>query len=440
MFKYDRAKVWNNIIRDLGINVASGLATKEASHPSTSVNSEQASLKIKFIIVGGGLAGLACGYALRVSGHDTVVVDQHDMQEKDPVEVAGHGVVPRDTCDAMHRIRFVLFPWMNIEVSHDKGRTSGPAGFMKFYEQIMSDLDANFLIIQHDDLRCRLLTMCLDVGVVFKRGKAVDVSKSVDGMTVTLGDGEILRGDIVHVPFPPSNSASHCIPKVVGADGHNSFLTVWMGPGSCIIGTLDSKSDTFSISICSPTYLDSADGDMYESHDLSFLSPFDLSGYDPRLQKLVQLGRGCRPTVHKVFEQEDIIALNGSIVLVGDAAHSVLVEDAVTLGTLFSHLSDPKEIPIFAEIYVELRQRRTNETRISEYQSLAQISLAPGPQQEKRDTTLPLTLDQAFEDFENCTSSELLVQAWEQYLVVFSHDAGEAVDNWWSKWGFTLKQ
>ncbi|KAJ7927138.1 hypothetical protein B0H13DRAFT_2312930 [Mycena leptocephala] len=307
--------------------------------------------------------------------------------------------------------------------------------------------------------------MCLDVGVVFKRGKAVDVSKSVDGMTVTLGDGEILRGDIV-----------------VGADGHNSFvrslvmdkvaepehvvsgvnisiptdviqndeefrslcnqneLTVWMGPGSCIIGTLDSESDTFSIPICSPTYLDSADGDMYESHDLSFLSPFDLSGYDPRLQKLIQLGRGCRPTVHKVLEQEDIIALNGSIVLVGDAAHSVLVEDAVTLGTLFSHLSDPKEIPIFAEIYVELRQRRTNETRISEYQSLAQISLAPGPQQEKRDTTLPLTLDQAFEDFESCTSSELLVQAWEQYLVVFSHDAGEAVDNWWSKWGFTLKQ
>ncbi|KAJ7927139.1 hypothetical protein B0H13DRAFT_2312931 [Mycena leptocephala] len=47
-----------------------------------SVNSEQASLKIKFIIVGGGLAGLACGYALRVSGHDMVVVDQHDMQEK----------------------------------------------------------------------------------------------------------------------------------------------------------------------------------------------------------------------------------------------------------------------------------------------------------------------------------------------------------------------
>jgi hypothetical protein len=42
MFKYDRAKVWNNIIWDLGINVAScfqgvrrGLATKEASHPST---------------------------------------------------------------------------------------------------------------------------------------------------------------------------------------------------------------------------------------------------------------------------------------------------------------------------------------------------------------------------------------------------------------------
>ncbi|KAJ7827416.1 hypothetical protein B0H13DRAFT_1917659 [Mycena leptocephala] len=43
MSKYDRAKVWNNIIRDLGMSIAScfqgvrrGLATKETNYPSTS--------------------------------------------------------------------------------------------------------------------------------------------------------------------------------------------------------------------------------------------------------------------------------------------------------------------------------------------------------------------------------------------------------------------
>jgi hypothetical protein len=96
----------------------------------------------------------------------------------------------------------------------------------------------------------------------------------------------------------------------------------------------------FNLSICSPSPSHSIDGDMYENHDFSYLRPFDLSGYDPRsvmcvilsrsltssrLQKLIRLGHGCRPTVHKVFAQEDILGLNGSIVLVGDAAHSILV-------------------------------------------------------------------------------------------------------------------
>ncbi|KAJ7879719.1 hypothetical protein B0H14DRAFT_3771440 [Mycena olivaceomarginata] len=176
-----------------------------------------------------------------------------------------------------------------------------------------------------------------------------------------------------------------------------------------------------------------------ENGDLSYLRPFDLSEYDPRLQKLIQLGRACRPTVHKLFQQEDVVGLNGSVVLVGDAAHTVLihgshnssmaVEDAVTLATLFSHLSNAKQIPVFTETYQELRQHRKNETRMSEYQSLVQITLPDGPLQEERDVTLRLTLDQAFLDFDNCKSLE---PVWEQYLVFFNHDAGEVARDWWS--------
>ncbi|KAJ7229415.1 hypothetical protein B0H12DRAFT_1147762 [Mycena haematopus] len=430
--------------------------------------SNQAPLKIKFLIVGGGLAGLTCSYALRASGHETVVIDQHGAQRKTEGCIQSPPNMTRILAKWPGMASFLLTHGTRCSgLSFRDATTSEPAGFMKFHDQIMSELEAEFLVIQHNDLRRKLYSLCLDAGVVFKDGKAIDVVKSTDGVSVELEGGEFLRGDIV-----------------VGADGHNSFVrsfvmdertepehivsgvnisipteviqnndefrslcqenefTIWMGAGSSITGTLGNKTKTFNLSICSPTSMDSFDSDMYESQDLSCLRPFDLSGYDPRLQRLLELGHGCRPTVQKVFKQDDVLGLDGSIVLVGDAAHSVLihgshnssmaVEDAVTLGTLFSHLSHPKQIPIFTETYEELRQRRTDETRISEYQSLLQISLPSGPLQEDRDAALKLTLDQTFEDFENCESSDLLIQVWEQYLVLFSHDASEAVENWWS--------
>ncbi|KAJ7082211.1 hypothetical protein B0H15DRAFT_993977 [Mycena belliarum] len=338
----------------------------------------------------------------------------------------------------------------------------------------MSDLEADFFNIQEAPLRSHLTSLCLISGVLFKHAKAVDISKLPDGtVSVVLEDGSGMRGDIV-----------------VGADGRNSFVrsfvieedtepahivtganiaistkllnedpelhslcegnqfTIWMGNNSSITGVLDVTSDTLNLGLCAPLELDgSLDGDWYERYPPSILR-FDLSGYDERLQKLIQLGHSCHPTVHKVFEQTDMVGVDSTVVLVGDAAHPVLIhgshnssmgiEDAVTLGSLFSHLASRKQIPIFLETYEELRQARTSATQASEYQSLVQISLPRGEQQEARDEALRCTLSQEFDDFDNCSGSDLLVQAWEEYLVLFSYDARDEVDNWWSKWKFTM--
>ncbi|KAJ7682455.1 hypothetical protein DFH06DRAFT_294711 [Mycena polygramma] len=439
---------------------------------SASAQVQMASVKLHFLVIGGGLAGLTTAYALRTSGHETTVVEQHDMTEKTEGCIRSPPNMTR-----------ILARWPGMRsffqsqattctgLSFRSGATSEQVGFMKFHERVMTELQAEFLVIQHDDLRRKMYTLCLDAGVAFVSGTVVELLKSDDGMVVTLQDGKRLQGDIV-----------------VGADGHNSLarslvmdeenapedvvsvaganisiptklmqkheelrslceeneFTLWMGIGSTITGTLNNDAETFNLSICSPTPLDSVDGDMYSNQDLSHLDAFTLSTYDARLQKLIKLGDSCRLTVQKVFEQKDLMGLDGSIVLVGDAAHPVLihgshnssmaVEDAVTLGALFSYLTDRKQIPILTETYEELRQRRANETRLSEYQSLVQISLPPGQLQEDRDAALQLTMDPAFDDFDNWEGS-VLVKVWEQYLVVFSHDACEAVENWWSKWG-----
>ncbi|KAK7008435.1 FAD-binding-3 domain-containing protein [Favolaschia claudopus] len=435
-----------------------------------SAQTHQASLKIKFLIIGGGISGLASAYTLSAS-------------EKLPDAPSSTILKTEGSIRSPPNMTRILTRWPGMDAFLDThatrctgvlGDTGAPVGAMKFHHEIMDELEAEFLVVQHEDLRRQLYLLCLDTGVVFIHGKAENIAKEEDGISVTLKDGRKLCGDLI-----------------VGADGHNSFarsfvmsegaevehvvsaanisiptevfekddefrslcrpnqFTIWMGTGSSLTGTFDSQCKTFNLSICSPTPLESADSDMYDNHDLSALQPFDLSGYDPRLQRLIKSGGSCRPIVHKVFKQVDVVGFDGSLVLVGDAAHSILIngshnssmaiEDAATLGTLFSHLSGRKQIPVFTETYEELRQSRTDETRISEYRSLVQISLPHGELQKLRDDSLLLTLDEAFDNFENCESSDLLVQAWEQYLVVFSHDASEAVDNWWSKWSFTIE-
>jgi hypothetical protein len=52
------------------------------------------------------------------------------------------------------------------------------------------------------------------------------------------------------------------------------------------------KTETFNLGICSPTALDSVDGDLYESHDLSYLRPFNLSDYDPKFVAFIPLVYG----------------------------------------------------------------------------------------------------------------------------------------------------
>ncbi|KAJ7076219.1 hypothetical protein C8R43DRAFT_1053367 [Mycena crocata] len=427
-------------------------------------------LPLKFLAIGGGLAGLACAYALRTAGHDIVIIEKNDETTKTEGSIRSPPNMTR-----------ILNTWPGMKdflqthatrcsgLSFRSGDASQPLGFMKFHDRIMSDLEADFLFVQHDDLKHELLRLCSTAGVVFKHSKAVDILKSAGSIAVTLEDGNTLLGDIVigadgrdswvrSFVVEDELRAKHVVPganisistKLMREHDELSSLcdeqqyTIWMGNGSSITGIFDDKCETFNLTICSPYTIDSPDCDWYTSHPVSEL-PFDLSGYDARLQKLVQLGSSCRPTVHRVLEQEDVTSRDGTVALVGDAAHSVLIhssqnssmaiEDAVTLGKLFSRLTNRKQIPVFLAAYEEIRQPRTGATQTSEYQSLVQISLPRGSQQEARDAQLNLTLGLEFDDSENLEASDLLVQAWDQYLLLFSHDASEEVDNWWSKWG-----
>jgi hypothetical protein len=51
--------------------------------------------------------------------------------------------------------------------------------------------------LKHDDLRRQLHSLCVDSGVVFKHGKAMNIVEMENGAAVTLENGERFEADIV---------------------------------------------------------------------------------------------------------------------------------------------------------------------------------------------------------------------------------------------------
>ncbi|KAF7332343.1 FAD-binding-3 domain-containing protein [Mycena kentingensis (nom. inval.)] len=446
-----------------------------------------ASISLKFVVVGGGLSGLATAYSLRTAGHDVVIVEQRDVHE----ECEGSIRCPPNMTRILQR-------WPGMEeffkhaakisgLSFRIGETCDSVGFMKLYDEIMEQLEADFYVLQHNDLKGELLSLCLAAGVEIVQGVVVDIettgsyevnvvlcdTRVIDGNIVIGADGykSITRAFItpeseivddrtmngVNISIPMKDLVSR--PELLALCQDREY-TIWMSSGSSMTAILNSASETFNLSFCTPFPLEGQkavidnDEDGLEDgwdreYDISQL-PIDVSKYDSRIAELIQLGKTFRFTSQRVFEQEEIVGLDGMLVLVGDAAHSVLMhgshntsmafEDAVTLGSLFSRLCSRDQISALVDTYEELRTLRTRATLTSEYQALLMICLPPGSEQEGRDETLRLTRNRAeFKDFDDCDpESDLLVQVWEQYLVLFKYDAKEFVENWWSKWGFAL--
>jgi len=230
-------------------------------------------------------------------------------------------------------------------------------------------------------------------------------------------------------------------------------LSIWMGSGSSVIGTLDKNTQEFNFSICSLQSLDICYSDWDEIGAKKIPLPFDLSSYDPRLQKLINMGTACYPTLHHLYVQDDIWGLDQTVVLVGDAAHSALIhgshnsamaiEDAATLGRLFSRISTRSQIPMLLNAYQDIRHPRNKATQESEYQAFSQVSIPFGPVTEGRNAALKASLTMSFEDLQNLNaagSDNMLMQIWEQNLAMFSYNAAEEVDNWWSIWGYVVNE
>lgn len=167
----------------------------------------------------------------------------------------------------------------------------------------------------------------------------------------------------------------------------------------------------------------------------------DFSDYGPNIQRLMKLVPKLSRTRHMrhSHEPENWTDRSGRIVLIGEAAHpwfpggshttSMVVEDAVVLGTLFSHLESMDQVPQFLNAYQELREERCKTVREEDVSNAALMRLPPGPDRDMRNATMtaPATDDQA--------DLGVLKRELDAFAAIFCYEAADAAEEWWIDFG-----
>lgn len=113
------------------------------------------------------------------------------------------------------------------------------------------------------------------------------------------------------------------------------------------------------------------------------------------------------------------------------------IEDAETLGSLFSRIQFREEIPRLLSAYEELRLARCNHTQEWERRKRQMLRLRDSPAQRHRDAEI--RKGAAHDNWEHMDETSFR-QVWGDELDLYAYDATEKVDDWWTKWGSFISE
>ncbi|KAL0068084.1 hypothetical protein AAF712_004744 [Marasmius tenuissimus] len=377
-------------------------------------------------------------------------------------------------------------------VSFVSGETLELLGQMVFLEEVMSDLGSDFYFISYADLVSHLSKICRDVGVQIKYGfevKEVLVDFN-HPPTVVSEIGTRLSADIV-VGADGKGSVVRRVVASEESDSEDEFEELRSSTEReqryiLAYALISLRSDIHEVTTSCRVSLDVPTSDLENDPELAYLTKDDryvlwagsghtLSGacYGPdlygvalvsvnaspqdldtdwresvpvttlekkltELQKLVRKASSCRWSLQHTDYITRFTDSTHSVMVIGDAAHylppcathnaSCALEDAFTLGRLFSRITSRDQVPLLFSGYDQIRQKRTRQIEEQEYRGTAVVSLPPGPHRDGRDMALNMTLHLEGAD------DETLAEAWGGYLEAFSYDPVDAVDEWWLTW------
>ncbi|OSX59006.1 hypothetical protein POSPLADRAFT_1184700 [Postia placenta MAD-698-R-SB12] len=432
----------------------------------------RASLAIDFLVVGGGIAGLASAVALSRAGHRVLVLEKSDGLRN---RRAGGVRIPPNMSK-------ILFHWGLKSDLRRIALTSQPILFSRFEDadllgiqlwdnELLRDTQGEFMLTTHADLHDLLYETAIGQGAKIRNNAEV-VAIDCDNSSVELASGEILTADVI---IGADSERGISRQTVIGQEDRGTFigLSMFDATFSTAIATKDLTPELAQI-------INVEGGTVY----MAFGNGCAASGYpihqhkevafhfilrddrpdgaygdpptgdlasrvpdpcDTRLRLVANLSTNAvRVPIKDYADLQDWIHESEKLVLVGQAAHpfppgsiqgtAMATEDAAVLAKLFAHLSTRDQIPSFLWAYQDLRLGRCTSVRNTEVSTIAWMTMENGPEQRMRDDGMRAKFRAGKNVMEGEDGEEDAPQ-WEEIRTIFGYNCEDEADNWWIKWG-----
>ncbi|KAF9267539.1 FAD/NAD(P)-binding domain-containing protein [Marasmius fiardii PR-910] len=447
--------------------------SNSASENAQPYGGRKAKERLRVLVVGCGLGGLATAYCLGQAGHSVTV-----FESSGSLGEIGAGI---QVCPNMTRllVRWGLGPILQEKSKLDKPSTftyvrydtGEQVGLAILGEKMVRDHGSPWYVVHRNDLYEMLLSIAMPFIDLKLRSKVKYVDPSTP--SVTLDSGESFSGDLIvgadgihsvvrqyvvgdrDIPLsiPLGDVAFRTLiptePMLRDPDlrdlVENPRLTCWMGPGRHVIGYCVRGRSQYNMVIVKPddgsTYSWTAKGEVKEIEQ-------GFPGWEPRFKKLVSL-------MPSVLKSKLLICLPlkswthdaGRVTLLGDACHPMLpyraqgaamaIEDAAVLGNLFSRISHKSQIPTLLKAYQSIRFDRATSMQKGSLDNRTLYHLVDGPEQEARDLSFRAAMKQSGQNGDSTSINPWADRA--KLAANFSYDVDQVVDQWWELQGTGIR-
>ncbi|CAG7928169.1 unnamed protein product [Penicillium olsonii] len=277
------------------------------------------------------------------------------------------------------------------------------------------------VVIHRADLHNAIIDRALALPNVELRENSPVTGVSFSPASVTLANGDIVRGDVVvGADGIKSTIRSHLLEdstikavatgdaayrimlprEVMEKDPELKALidepqaTRWLGPGRHIIAYPVRKHELYNVVLLHPDSHGVDESWTTKGSKQEVVENYD--GWDSTVRKLIKLVDDNEVLEWKLCLHHPLSTwIRGSVALIGDACHPMLpyvaqgaaqaVEDAAALGVVLSAISSREEIPLALNAYEKSRKERAETVQQSGSENRITLHLPDGPEQIARD-------------------------------------------------------